>query len=234
MHNSLNWNSNNNPQVTYISGILTNISNLIDKPTKSQKKYFLPVDAQGLPQFPNLSTWKGVFVHDKKVNQQYCLWESPLGQSAVCKSEQSVYRAELDWMFAPKVATLSDRAIAYLIQLEAHEGNPHVCADLRQSQITLILAQRGNAEPATVASYQVHRCHPDQVWPRRVAERKAKLAAEFSDWFDAAGNLRPDVPKKDSAATQTPLPAETEADHPHVPASARSASVLHFPKKETA
>jgi hypothetical protein len=89
------------------------------------------------------------------------------------------------------------------------------------------------------------------------------LGKEYNDFFDAAGNLRPDVPKKDSmacmtgwsadnrglgagtdhsapalsqhsAATQTPLTAEPEADHPHVPASARSASVLQFPKKETA
>jgi hypothetical protein len=108
-------------------------------------------------------------------------------------------------------------------------------------------------------------CHPDQVWPRRVAEREAKLGKEYPDWFDAAGNLRPDIPKKqpissaegslaairakgdalthnmreysadsDSAATQTPLTADTGADQLPSPLSPKSAPVLQFPKKETA
>jgi hypothetical protein len=146
---------------------------------------------------------------------------------------QSADRADLDWLFAPKLATVSNRAIAYLIQLEAHETNLHICSDLRQAQITLILAQRGNSEPATVASYQVHRCHPSQVWPRRVAERKAKLAKEYDFWFDAAGNLRPDVPKKDSATTPPSL-ADSGAELPSNPRSNQSAPLLQFPDKETA
>jgi hypothetical protein len=181
----------------------------------------------------NYFSRKGWCVQDKA---QLWLFTKPVEVTEVTKAgnQSEVQRAELDWLFAPKVATLSDRAIAYLIQLEAHEVNPHVRANLRQSQITLILAQRGNIEPATVASYQVHCCHPDQVWPRRVAEREAKLGKEYPDWFDAAGNLRPDCPKKDSAATQTPLTADTGEGHPHRPVSAEPSPVPQTKKEGAA
>ena len=33
-----------------------------------------------------------------------------------------------------------------------------------------------------------------------LANRQARLGAEYSDWYDAAGNLRPDAPKKDSVS----------------------------------
>jgi hypothetical protein len=52
-------------------------------------------------------------------------------------------------------------------------------------------------------------------------KRRAKLGKEFSDWFDQAGNLKPDVRKKTSA----PVTA-----HPDEQVPARLAAVLQFPK----
>jgi hypothetical protein len=56
-----------------------------------------------------------------------------------------------------------------------------------------------------------------------MAKRKAKLGKEFSNWFDAAGNLKPDIQKKTSA----PVTA-----HPDEQVPARLAAVLMFPKSE--
>jgi hypothetical protein len=99
--------------------------------------------------------------------------------------------------------------------------------------ICLTLASRGNTEPHNAASYVVHGCADSKVWPKRVAERKAKLAAEYSQWFDAVGNLKPEIPKKDSATTPPSL-ADSGAELPSNPRSTQSAPLLHFPDKETA
>jgi hypothetical protein len=42
-------------------------------------------------------------------------------------------------------------------------------------------------------------CHPDKVSAHITAERKAKLGPEYSQWYDVAGNLRPDAPLKKPA-----------------------------------
>lgn len=79
------------------------------------------------------------------------------------------------------------------------------------------LASKGNTEPFVMASYAVQHCHSDDVWPRIVANRKAKLGREYELWFDAAGNLKPDgIPKKpatraDARKLLRILPAEPPA-----------------------
>jgi hypothetical protein len=49
------------------------------------------------------------------------------------------------------------------------------------------------------ASYRLHGLHADKVWPAIMPRRRVKLGAEFSDWFDQAGNLKPDIPGKKPA-----------------------------------
>lgn len=58
-----------------------------------------------------------------------------------------------------------------------------------------------------------------------VDTREARLGKEFLDSYDAAGNLKPDIPKKPGA----PVTAHTDEQLP-----ARLAAMLMFPKKEAA
>jgi hypothetical protein len=61
------------------------------------------------------------------------------------------------------------------------------------------------------------------IWPHILALRKAKLGEEFRDWYDAAGNLRPEIPKK----TNVPVA-------PHPDEQVPLAALLKFPKKDVA
>jgi hypothetical protein len=105
---------------------------------------------------------------------------------------------------------------------EQSESDIHLRSDYRQSWICVSLASRGERQPFVESSYRIYGKHPDKVWPHILATRKAKLADEFSDWFDAAGNLRPDLPKK----TSLPVTA-----HPDEQVPVRLAAVLKFPEK---
>ena len=122
-------------------------------------------------------------------------------------------------------SALIDRVLDRLWGAEQGESDIHLRSDYRQAFICVSLASRGEAQPFVTSSYTVYGIHPDKVWPNILATRKAKLGEEFSDWYDAAGNLRPDLPKKTSARV-TP--------HPDVEVPARLARLLEFPKKEAA
>jgi len=54
-----------------------------------------------------------------------------------------------------------------------------------------------------------------------MANRRAKLEKEFANWYDQAGNRKPDTPKK----TIVPV-----TPHPDEQVPARLAAVLMFPK----
>lgn len=109
----------------------------------------------------------------------------------------------------PNPGCPADRVIAYLIQQEARErkaGQPDLADDLREAQIALLLWQRGDRptlpECFVAASYAVFGTHPDKVFAKVTRHRQEKLGAEYAQWYDAAGNLRPDIPKKASSRAQ--------------------------------
>jgi hypothetical protein len=114
------------------------------------------------------------------------------------------------------------RILDRLWEAERTEPDIHLRSDYRQAFICVSLASRGEREPFVTSSYRVYGIHPDKVWPQIVASRKAKLGEEFLDWYDAAGNLRPDLPKK----TSLPVTA-----HPDEQVPVRLAAVLRFPEK---
>jgi hypothetical protein len=115
------------------------------------------------------------------------------------------------------------RILDRLWEAERCEPDIHLRSDYRQAFITVSLASKGNTEPFLSASYAVYGIAPEKVWPRIMADRKAKLGKEFADWFDVAGILKPDIPKK------TSLPV---TPHPDEQVPARLAAVLMFPKLE--
>lgn len=99
----------------------------------------------------------------------------------------------------PPCVDLAERVLVRLEQAEKKEIDPWLRDDLRIAWITTTWAQsgvpkwflRGPLPPHVAATYQVLDCHPDEVWPRIVARRKAKLGNEYSAWCDENGNLRP-------------------------------------------
>jgi len=121
----------------------------------------------------------------------------------------------LSWILGPKTDSLAERVLARLIQAEAHEANPHFRADIRISWIAVKWASDGIPEwspyrllpPHVAATFAVLNCHPDEVWPRILQTRQEKLGAEYSEWYDASGMSRPDIPKKpQSPVTTAPQP----------------------------
>jgi len=87
---------------------------------------------------------------------------------------------------------LTSRVVLRLEQAEARETNPHFQTDYRISRLLVIFAFRGNAAPLVEASQIVLGTHPDQVFAKLTAQRQEKLGAEYPDWYDANGNLKPE------------------------------------------
>ena len=108
---------------------------------------------------------------------------------------------------------------------EAERSEPDIWfrQDYRQAFICVSLASRCEPQPFITSSYRIYGSHPDDVWPKIMANRKARLGKEFLDWYDQAGSLKPDIPKK----TSVPL-----TPHPDEQVPARLAAVLMFPKLE--
>ena len=94
-------------------------------------------------------------------------------------------------------AAWANRVLDRLREAENHEENSHFRDDLRQSQVTLALAMRGDAAPFVIASYRIFGCHADQGFEKLMARRRAKLGREYSVWFEDNGLLKPDVPIPD-------------------------------------
>lgn len=117
---------------------------------------------------------------------------------------------------------LSRRVLDRLWNAELSEPDVWLRTDIRQAWIVVSLASSGETQPFVQSSYRMFGIHPSKVWPRIQAERKARLGDEYTDWYDAAGNLKPDIPKK------TSLPA---TPHPDKEVPVRLAALLEFPKK---
>jgi hypothetical protein len=124
----------------------------------------------------------------------------PLPENSVRVHEPS----PLGWLLEPNQArTLTDRILARLIQSEAREVNPHFKSDHREAFIVVALAAKNDTHPLVSASYRMFGVAPDKVWPHILADRQAKLGKEYSQWYDSAGNLKPEalpspIPKKPS------------------------------------
>jgi hypothetical protein len=94
---------------------------------------------------------------------------------------------------------IRERILSRMALQSAKEENAHFYDDRSIALITVIKAARGDATPFADAVFSVLRCRPDQVFARLIENRKNKLGQEYRSWFDAAGNLRPDIPKLPSA-----------------------------------
>jgi len=75
--------------------------------------------------------------------------------------------------------------------------------------------------PYVAETFTVLQRHPDDVWPVIMENRKARLGKDYSDWYDASGMMKPDIPKKKPA-----IVIDEEAERA---TRERLAGVLMFP-----
>jgi len=114
-----------------------------------------------------------------------------------------------------------ERVIARLDEAELREPDIWFRQDVRQARIVVALARKGDPAPLVTSSYTVYGLHPDNVWPAILAKSRAKLGREYSEWFDASGMMKPDIPKKPSIYIDEEAERATRE---------RLAGVLMFPR----
>jgi hypothetical protein len=82
---------------------------------------------------------------------------------------------------------LTARILSRLEQSETRETDPWLQGDYRQAWISVSTFSRGKfptfSDAFVAASYLMYGVHPDQVWPRIVARRRAMLGASYGDFF---------------------------------------------------
>jgi hypothetical protein len=116
------------------------------------------------------------------------------------------------------------RILEHLQKAELSESDEWFRQDYRQAFICVSLASRGERQPFITSSYRVYGSHPDKVWPKIMADRKARLGKEFAEWYDAAGNRKLDIPGKKPS-----IYIDEQAERA---TNKRLAAVLMFPKRE--
>jgi len=89
---------------------------------------------------------------------------------------------------------LSSRVMARLEQQEAYarKETPEFKEDIRQAWVTVSYAARGKQNPFAQASLTMYGILQDEVWPRIVAQRRAKLGRDYNLWYGSEDNLQPD------------------------------------------
>jgi hypothetical protein len=115
----------------------------------------------------------------------------------------------LEWLLAPKSDTPTERALARIVQFEAHEPDVWLREDYRQAFITVALAAKGSPMPFVEASYIMYGLHPDKLWPAVLARRAALLGTNYptmtADRFPmGTGRLVDEEPSADGTSS---LPA---------------------------
>ena len=119
-------------------------------------------------------------------------WDTTSGavSSASDQSHRPPGGAELDHFVG--------RVLLRLEKAEKEESNPHLRDDVRIAWVTCLYAARNEPKPHERATLAVLGILPDQVWPKILANRQARLGTEFSRWYEADGSpladKKPPVP----------------------------------------
>ena len=103
---------------------------------------------------------------------------------------------------------LHERVGSRLLEARDQENEPWFNDDYQIAFLTVRYAQREDLNfcaPHVLATVEVLGCHPDKVWPRIVAQRKAKLGKFYSAWYDENGNARPPELREFSAPVKKPV-----------------------------
>lgn len=95
---------------------------------------------------------------------------------------QSAFSVRLEQVAAP-ASSFTERVLARLEERERKEIDPWMRDDIRIAWITVSLASRGEGDSHFWATYNVLGCHPDQVWPKILARRKAALGGHYEEFW---------------------------------------------------
>src|SRR5258708_4797525 len=88
---------------------------------------------------------------------------------------------------------LARRIMVRLERAELLEVNPHVQCDIRIAWLTVLYASRGVSEPHVQATAAILGVHPDRVWPKIEAARRAKLGADYDKFFGESSSPKKPV-----------------------------------------
>ena len=95
-----------------------------------------------------------------------------------------------------------DRIVVYLRSAAERPDNQEFWDDYCIAWMTVAKACKGESAPHFWATYEHLGTAPEKVSQMILADKRLKLGKEFSSWYDAAGNRKPDVPKKPAQAAQ--------------------------------
>ena len=91
---------------------------------------------------------------------------------------------------------LCRRIVEYLRWAAEQEENKIYWDEYCIAWMTVAGAAKGNSIPFIAATQKHLGIHPDRVWSSVLKRRRSKLGTLYGLWYDVAGNLKPDVPKK--------------------------------------
>lgn len=122
------------------------------------------------------------------------------------------------------------RILDRLEKAELAEPDVGFRQDYRQVFICVPLASRGEPQPFIESGYRIYGSHPDDVWPKIMAQRKAKLGWEFDLWYFENGTTKPDViiPDYDPLVPRKPPTHAEEFCIARLPSDAELKKVLRI------
>lgn len=91
---------------------------------------------------------------------------------------------------------MRDRVVAYLRSAAELEENREFWDDYCIAWMTVAKSAQGEKSPHFWATYEHLGAAPEQVHEMVLGNRRSKLGANYVLWYDQAGNLKPDAPKK--------------------------------------
>jgi hypothetical protein len=99
----------------------------------------------------------------------------------------------------------SRQVLDYLLSARLSETDPWYADDIAIAAKTVKLAAEGCPRPHHVATMEILGIAPELVWPRIVADRKAKLGKLYTKFYDASTDLpRPEEEERKPPTSERP------------------------------
>jgi hypothetical protein len=170
-----------------------------------------------LPHFPQPR--RSEVSHGKLFRRRGCArWTCNTSVSAVPDTPPAPVRnSQTRAAVTPRMA---ERVMARLEDAEWSEGNVWLRGDIGHAWITVALAGRGPASTVRGGILQPLRPASGCAMVSNLGQASRQASGEFSDGFDQAGNLKPDLPKKPQ------VPIREAEQYPRLPSVAQMQKIL--------
>ena len=164
-----------------------------------------------------------------------------LGRMGGRKNRRYPLPCKVDPVPPPRTAReVKDLLAEALADIHAGRREPKVVSVMAYVGTALLTAIKtadmGEAQPFVESSYRIYGSHPDDVWPKIMAQRKAKLGWEFDLWYFENGTMKPDViiPDYDPLILRKPPRRAEEFCIARLPSDAELEKVLRILPPEKA